>query len=112
MYKINPRLLIIKQAENGLQSRSSENGKTGVWHYGLILLFYLTGDTECPTKLFGYDLNLNPRLTAIFSLNLVLSHLYTFGLVTIHDLNFSLTIVDLSYSYRIYGLLVLLPLNL
>ena len=24
-----------KQAENGLQSRSSENGKTAVWHYGL-----------------------------------------------------------------------------
>ena len=26
-----------KQAENGLQSRSSENGKTAVWHYGLKL---------------------------------------------------------------------------
>ena len=26
-----------KQAENGLQSRSSENGRTAVWHYGLIL---------------------------------------------------------------------------
>ena len=24
-----------KQAENGLQSRSSENGKTAGWHYGL-----------------------------------------------------------------------------
>ena len=33
-----------KQAENGLQSRSSENGKTAVWHYGLKLLWYLTGD--------------------------------------------------------------------
>ena len=28
---------IKKQAENGLQSRSSENGKTAVWHYGLKL---------------------------------------------------------------------------
>ena len=27
----------IKQAENGLQSRSSENGKTAVRHYGLTL---------------------------------------------------------------------------
>ena len=26
-----------KQAENGLQSRSSENGKTAVWHYELKL---------------------------------------------------------------------------
>ena len=26
-----------KQAENGLQSQSSENGKTAVWHYGLKL---------------------------------------------------------------------------
>ena len=26
-----------KQAENGLQSRSSENGKTAMWHYGLKL---------------------------------------------------------------------------
>ena len=26
-----------KQAENGLQSRSSKNGKTAVWHYGLKL---------------------------------------------------------------------------
>ena len=26
-----------KQAENGLQSRSSENGNTAVWHYGLKL---------------------------------------------------------------------------
>ena len=26
-----------KQAENGLQSRSSENGRTAVWHYGLKL---------------------------------------------------------------------------
>ena len=44
---LNVREALKKQAENGLQSRSSENGKTGVWHYGLILLFYLTGDTEC-----------------------------------------------------------------
>ena len=28
---------VSKQAENGLQSRSSENGKTAVWHYGLKL---------------------------------------------------------------------------
>ena len=28
---------IKKQAENGLQSRSSENGKTAVWHYELKL---------------------------------------------------------------------------
>ena len=27
-----------KQAENGLQSRSSKNGRTAVWHYGLKLL--------------------------------------------------------------------------
>ena len=27
----------VKQAENGLQSRSSENGKIAVWHYGLKL---------------------------------------------------------------------------
>ena len=27
----------IKQAENGLQLRSFENGMTAVWHYGLIL---------------------------------------------------------------------------
>ena len=26
-----------RQAENGLQSRSSENGKTAVWHYELKL---------------------------------------------------------------------------
>ena len=26
-----------EKAENGLQSRSSENGKTRVWHYGLKL---------------------------------------------------------------------------
>ena len=26
-------VLNMKQAENGLQSRSSENGKTSVWHY-------------------------------------------------------------------------------
>ena len=30
-------VLLKKQAENGLQSRSSENGKTAVWHYGLKL---------------------------------------------------------------------------
>ena len=35
-----------KQAENGLQSRSSENGKTAVWHYGLKLQRYLTGDRD------------------------------------------------------------------
>ena len=28
---------ILKQAENGLQSQSTENGKTAVWHYGLKL---------------------------------------------------------------------------
>ena len=28
---------MLKQAENGLQSRSSENGKTALWHYGLKL---------------------------------------------------------------------------
>ena len=32
----NPTLQY-KQAENGLQSRSSANGKTAVWHYGLKL---------------------------------------------------------------------------
>ena len=35
-----------KQAENGLQSRSSENGKTAVWHYGLKLQWYLTGHRD------------------------------------------------------------------
>ena len=30
-------MMILKQAENGLQSRSSENGKRAVWHYGLKL---------------------------------------------------------------------------
>ena len=35
-----------KQAENGLQSRSSENGKTAVWHYGLKLQWYLTRDKD------------------------------------------------------------------
>ena len=35
-----------KQAENGLQSRSSENGKTAVWHYGLKLQWFLTGDRD------------------------------------------------------------------
>ena len=35
---------IEKQAENGLQSRSSDNGKTAVWHYGLKLQWYLTRD--------------------------------------------------------------------
>ena len=34
-----------KQAENGLQLRSSENGKTAVWwHYGMKLQWYLNGD--------------------------------------------------------------------
>ena len=38
-----PKLLYLminlkkKQAENGLQSQSSENGKLAVWHYGLKL---------------------------------------------------------------------------
>ena len=31
------QLYQVKQAENGLQSRSSENSKTAVWHYGLKL---------------------------------------------------------------------------
>ena len=31
------QLTSLKQAENGLQSRSSENGKNAVWHYGLKL---------------------------------------------------------------------------
>ena len=35
-----------KQAENGLQSRSSENGKTAVRHYGLKLQWYLSGDKD------------------------------------------------------------------
>ena len=34
---LNCKRFIYKQAENGLQSRSSENGKTAVWHYGLKL---------------------------------------------------------------------------
>ena len=33
---------ILKQAENGLQSRSSENGKTAVWDYGSRLA-WMTG---------------------------------------------------------------------
>ena len=32
-----PEQLLGKQAENGLQSRSSKNSKTAVWHYGLKL---------------------------------------------------------------------------
>ena len=36
----------MKQAENGLQSWSSKNGKTAVSHYGLKLQWYLTGDIE------------------------------------------------------------------
>ena len=35
IHKVNK--LLYKQAENGLQSRSSENGKTAVWHCGLKL---------------------------------------------------------------------------
>ena len=35
---------IKKQAENGLQSRSSENGKIAMWHYGLKLQWYFIGD--------------------------------------------------------------------
>ena len=30
----------LKQAENGFQSRSSENGKTAVWRFGLKLHWY------------------------------------------------------------------------
>ena len=37
---------IKKQAENGLQSWSSENGKTAVWHYGWKLQWYLTRDRD------------------------------------------------------------------
>ena len=33
----HPKVKDKEQAENGLQSRSSENGKTAVWHYGLKL---------------------------------------------------------------------------
>ena len=40
--KVVLKLKTEKQAENGLQSRSSENGKTAVWHYGLKLRRYLT----------------------------------------------------------------------
>ena len=29
--------ILTEQAENGLKSQSSENGKTAVWHYGLKL---------------------------------------------------------------------------
>merc|ERR1719422_1218861 len=42
LQKKNWEAFKIKQAENGLQSRSSENGKTAMWHYGLKL--YLTRD--------------------------------------------------------------------
>ena len=35
IHKVNK--LLYKQAENGLQSRSSENGKTAVWHCRLKL---------------------------------------------------------------------------
>ena len=34
---VNEEGVICQQAENGLQSRSSENGKTAVWHYRLKL---------------------------------------------------------------------------
>ena len=46
MFNMYNALRSTKQAENGLQSRSSENGKTAVWHYGLKLQWYLTGDRE------------------------------------------------------------------
>ena len=36
-YLTSNEVLMTQQAENGLQSRSSENGKTAVWHYGLKL---------------------------------------------------------------------------
>ena len=36
----------MQQAENGLQLQSSENGKTAVWHYGLKLQWYLTGERD------------------------------------------------------------------
>ena len=45
-----------KQAENGLQSRSSENGKTAVWHYGLKLQWYLTGDRDWRYGMVWYGL--------------------------------------------------------
>ena len=35
-----------KQAENGLQSRSSENGMTAVWQYGMKLQWYLSGNRD------------------------------------------------------------------
>ena len=45
-----------EQAENGLQSRSSENGKTAVWHYGLKLQWYLTGDRDWRFGMVWYGL--------------------------------------------------------
>ena len=45
---------ILKQAENGLQSRSSENGKTAVWHYGLKLQWYVTGDRDWRFEIVWY----------------------------------------------------------
>ena len=41
-----------KQAENGLQSRSSENGKPAVWHYDLILQLYFEIVRDCWGWLF------------------------------------------------------------
>ena len=35
-----------KQAKNDLQSQSSENGKTAVWHFGLKLQWYFFGDRD------------------------------------------------------------------
>ena len=46
VYKQILSCFIAKQAENGLQSRFSENGKTAVWHYGMKLHWYLTGDRD------------------------------------------------------------------
>ena len=43
-----------EQAENGLQSRSSENGMT--WHYGLKLQWYLTGDRGWRYGIIWYGL--------------------------------------------------------
>ena len=45
-----------KTSQNGLQSRSSKNGMTAVWHYGLKLQWYLTGDKDWWNSMVWYEI--------------------------------------------------------
>ena len=51
-----PGNFVTKQAENGLQSRFPENGKTTVWHCGLKLQRYLTRDRGWRYSMICYGL--------------------------------------------------------